>query len=198
MKSLLTRYCLIAAMIVSGCSSDDDMEPEEDLIAEIPSEFLATADGIELFTKGEFSGRIGNESFTAELKSVMYTDFQGIPGITYKMVSLVGMVLKPDRNEMIFISLTSFSNDIIAGVTYGNSSDETFVGLHSVGSDDDYVSRLVNEVELTFQKLDVGSGLASGSVKGNLLSEESDQPLGTVELSFENIELVKVEESIGS
>ncbi|WP_375583091.1 hypothetical protein [Cyclobacterium xiamenense] len=194
MKPLLIHYFLIAAIFISGCSSDDDMEPEEDLVAEIPSEFLATTEGMEVFTTGELSGRIGNESFTAELKSVMYTDFQGIPGLTYTMVSLVGMVLTPDRNEMIFISLTSFGNDIIAGVTYGNSSDQTMLGLYSVGSDDDYVSRLVDEVELTFQKLDIGSGIASGSVKGNLLSAESGQPLGTVELSFENIELVKVEE----
>jgi len=129
MKPIVIRYFLIAAIIVSGCSSDDDMEPEEDFVAEIPSEFLETTEGMEVFTTGELSGTIGSEPFTADLKSVIYTDLQSVPGLTYTMVSLVGIVLKPDRNEMIFISHTSFSNDIIAGVTYGNSSEETFVGI---------------------------------------------------------------------
>ncbi|NHE58992.1 hypothetical protein [Cyclobacterium plantarum] len=78
---------------------------------------------------------------------------------------------------------------------YKQADNATIVGLYGVGKDN-YVSRLTNQMELRFQKLDFGSGLASGSFNGRLLpfSGASNQSSDTFEIEFENIELVIVEE----
>ena len=36
LKSVLISFILIATFYVFGCSSDQDMSPEEDIVAEIP------------------------------------------------------------------------------------------------------------------------------------------------------------------
>tara|TARA_R110001599_G_scaffold221395_4_gene420017 strand:+ start:32536 stop:33003 length:468 start_codon:yes stop_codon:yes gene_type:complete len=152
-------------------------------------------DGRSLSAKGELSGKIGNEPFKADLKSVSFTDIQDIPGYTTQTVELVGMALEPDQNEMVFISLISYDNEIKVGVDYKDTGNATVVGLYVVGKDN-YRSSLINQVEFIFKKLDFGTGLASGSLKGSLLGStgESGLPSSTFEISFENIELVKVVE----
>ena len=127
-------------------------------------------DGRSLSAKGELSGKIGNEPFKADLKSVSFTDIQDI-------------------------SLISYDNEIKVGVDYKDTGNATVVGLYVVGKDN-YRSSLINQVEFIFKKLDFGTGLASGSLKGSLLGStgESGLPSSTFEISFENIELVKVVE----
>ena len=70
MKSVLISFILIATFYVFGCSSDQDMSPEEDIVAEIPEEFQQNTDGRKLSAKGELSGKIGNVAFKVDLKRV--------------------------------------------------------------------------------------------------------------------------------
>ncbi|NHE58993.1 hypothetical protein [Cyclobacterium plantarum] len=101
MKRLLIGCFLISTFIVSSCSSHEAMEPEDETGAEIPAEFWESLGDGKVAAKGTLSGKIGNESSSADLKSVSFTDFQDIPGFATQMVSLVALVLKPDRDEMI-------------------------------------------------------------------------------------------------